>query len=380
MFEKFRAEWRRGRALKTLKPGERQYWEWDSKTEAGTLCAYLRFDAGRRRPDADVLRDLGEGSRTGHLCRYPAGRSQGRARAEGSLCLRRHRRRPGDRRRFQQAAVHGPANSPASERGAERRVRPRSLPACSRGRSIGFAGRFVKEREEMHAWLIAALVVSWVIVAVLAGLLFMMVKQHGELILYQQDLDIRLEKGAYQTGRNVEGAIRDREEEQGQPDFSGLPVGTEAPAFALADLDGQEKTLDDYLGSPFVVGFFNTDVRLLQGSLAPARQAPQEEPSARPDLARRPRREPDDGERATSGRATSSSRRSGTWPRSSSRRVRRPATSSAPTAGSPASRRSAARRCWSCSRWSRRSRSRARTATRPTSTGTATDRGRSRRR
>jgi peroxiredoxin len=111
----------------------------------------------------------------------------------------------------------------------------------------------------MHAWLIAALVVSWVIVAVLAGLLFVMVKQHGELILYQQDLDIRLEKGAYQTGRNVEGAIRDRQEEQGQPDFSGLPLGSEAPAFALTDLEGQEKTLDDYLGSPFVVGFFNTD-------------------------------------------------------------------------------------------------------------------------
>jgi peroxiredoxin len=111
----------------------------------------------------------------------------------------------------------------------------------------------------MHAWLIAGLVVSWVIVAVLAGLLFMMVKQHGELILYQQDLDIRLEKGAYQTGRNVEGAIRDRQEEQGQPDFSGLPLGSEAPAFALTDLEGQEKTLDDYLGSPFVVGFFNTD-------------------------------------------------------------------------------------------------------------------------
>jgi hypothetical protein len=50
VFEKFRAEWRRGRALKTLKPGERQYWEWDSKTDAGTLCAYLRFDA-----DGDVL-------------------------------------------------------------------------------------------------------------------------------------------------------------------------------------------------------------------------------------------------------------------------------------------------------------------------------------
>jgi hypothetical protein len=39
-----RANWRKGRALKALKLGERQYWEWDSKTAAGTLCANLRFD------------------------------------------------------------------------------------------------------------------------------------------------------------------------------------------------------------------------------------------------------------------------------------------------------------------------------------------------
>jgi hypothetical protein len=44
VLRKLRADWRRGRALKTLKLGERQYWEWDSKTPAGTLCANLRFD------------------------------------------------------------------------------------------------------------------------------------------------------------------------------------------------------------------------------------------------------------------------------------------------------------------------------------------------
>ena len=35
VLSKVRADWRRGRALKQLKLGERQYWEWDSKTDAG---------------------------------------------------------------------------------------------------------------------------------------------------------------------------------------------------------------------------------------------------------------------------------------------------------------------------------------------------------
>jgi hypothetical protein len=50
VLKKLRADWRRGRALKTLKLGERQYWEWDSKTSAGTICAYLTFEA-----DAETL-------------------------------------------------------------------------------------------------------------------------------------------------------------------------------------------------------------------------------------------------------------------------------------------------------------------------------------
>jgi peroxiredoxin len=111
----------------------------------------------------------------------------------------------------------------------------------------------------MHAWLIAALVVSWVLVAALAGLLFVLVKQHGELIMYQQDLNHRLELGGYLTGREVEGELRDKAAADAQPDFSGLPLGSEAPAFALPDLEGRERSVEDYRGAPFVLGFFNTD-------------------------------------------------------------------------------------------------------------------------
>lgn len=45
MFERIRADWRRGRALKLLQLGQRQYVEWASNTEAGTVCAELLFRA-----------------------------------------------------------------------------------------------------------------------------------------------------------------------------------------------------------------------------------------------------------------------------------------------------------------------------------------------
>jgi hypothetical protein len=45
-----RADWRRGRALRSLKLGERQYWEWESETDAGVICANLTF-----RTDGEVL-------------------------------------------------------------------------------------------------------------------------------------------------------------------------------------------------------------------------------------------------------------------------------------------------------------------------------------
>ena len=107
----------------------------------------------------------------------------------------------------------------------------------------------------MHAWLIAALVVSWVLVAALAGALFVLIKQHGELIMYQQDLDHRLEIASFHEGVRVGGG--GASEEPAGAEMEGLPIGSEAPAFAIADLDGKEHTLEDYRGEPFVLAFFS---------------------------------------------------------------------------------------------------------------------------
>jgi peroxiredoxin len=103
----------------------------------------------------------------------------------------------------------------------------------------------------MQAWLIAALVVTWVIVAALIGVLYVLIKQHGELIMYQQDLDHRLEISSFYEGQKAA--------HEGDPaeNWTGLPVGTPAPEFALADLAGTEKTLESYHGEPFVVAFFS---------------------------------------------------------------------------------------------------------------------------
>ena len=105
----------------------------------------------------------------------------------------------------------------------------------------------------MQAWLIAALVVSWVLLAALAGMLYVLIKQHGELIMYQQDLDHRLEMASFFEGKRTE---REGSSPAGA-EAQGLPVGTLAPEFALEDLEGTEKTLGSYGGKPFVVAFFS---------------------------------------------------------------------------------------------------------------------------
>jgi hypothetical protein len=50
VLERIRADWRRGRALRQLKLGERQLWEWESNTEAGVICGDMLF-----RAEEDVL-------------------------------------------------------------------------------------------------------------------------------------------------------------------------------------------------------------------------------------------------------------------------------------------------------------------------------------
>jgi peroxiredoxin len=104
----------------------------------------------------------------------------------------------------------------------------------------------------MEAALIAALVVSWVIVAVLLFLLYVLIREQGELRLYHEELDHRLEISATHAG--AEYAQRPKE----APEQTGLSIGTEAPDFALRDLEGNVRRRADYLGKPFVVAFFST--------------------------------------------------------------------------------------------------------------------------
>ena len=107
----------------------------------------------------------------------------------------------------------------------------------------------------MHAWLIAALVVSWVLVFALAAALFVLIKQHGDLMIYQQDLDHRLEISSFFEGKRAERGSASADPVGAE--MQGLPVGVEAPAFAGLDLDGKERSLDDYRGQEFVLAFFS---------------------------------------------------------------------------------------------------------------------------
>ena len=104
----------------------------------------------------------------------------------------------------------------------------------------------------MEAALIAALVVSWVFVGILLFLLFVLIREQGELRLYHEELDQRLEVSATHAGAEHAHARRM------MPEQTGLPVGADAPDFALPDLEGNVHRRQEYLGKPFVIAFFAT--------------------------------------------------------------------------------------------------------------------------
>jgi peroxiredoxin len=85
---------------------------------------------------------------------------------------------------------------------------------------------------------IVALVLAVLAVAGTAALMY----QHGRVLLFVRDLDARLihlERGP-------------------TPELpAGLPVGTVAPDFALPDLEGNERRLNDLLGQPLLLVFFS---------------------------------------------------------------------------------------------------------------------------
>ena len=136
----------------------------------------------------------------------------------------------------------------------------------------------------MEAALIAALVVSWVFVWILLFLLFVLIREQGELRLYHEELDQRLEVSATHAG--AEHAARPKM----IPEQTGLPVGADAPDFALPDLEGNVHRRQEYLGQAVRDRLLRHGLRLLPRDVPAAGRA-RRGLSARAGHARRAGRE-----------------------------------------------------------------------------------------
>jgi len=91
------------------------------------------------------------------------------------------------------------------------------------------------------------------VIALEGVLLYLLLRQHGLLLLRFDALNHRLD-----TIEQISAAPRGgRRPLPSQQTPEPLPAGKTAPAFALPGLDGRERRLRDYVGQPLVVVFFN---------------------------------------------------------------------------------------------------------------------------
>jgi len=98
----------------------------------------------------------------------------------------------------------------------------------------------------VHALLIVAFVLPWVLVAALVGALYVLMKQHGEFLHDQQQLLLAANASAAAAHAPM-------------PETNaGLDVGAEAPDLVLRDVRGAERRLGEFRGEPHVLAFFST--------------------------------------------------------------------------------------------------------------------------
>jgi peroxiredoxin len=97
---------------------------------------------------------------------------------------------------------------------------------------------------------ILALLLSWVAIALEGWVIYLLIRRYGRALLGQDEMHQRL-TAIEQTLARTTGQGADQVPQ-------GLPIGTPAPEFALPDLDGQERNLDDFLGErPLLLAFFS---------------------------------------------------------------------------------------------------------------------------
>jgi peroxiredoxin len=95
----------------------------------------------------------------------------------------------------------------------------------------------------MAQLVLAASGLAWAVILVGGWLGWQLLKQNGRLLLRLDELEKRL----------------DELEFGGHDEPPGLSIGSQAPAFELADLAGQQHSLAQYRGQPLVLIFFNPD-------------------------------------------------------------------------------------------------------------------------
>jgi peroxiredoxin len=88
---------------------------------------------------------------------------------------------------------------------------------------------------------VLGLVLVWLTIVIGAWLGWQLLRQNGRMLLRLDELEKRLDGLEFGTGEEP----------------AGLPVGSEAPEFELADLAGETRTLAQYRGMPVLLIFFN---------------------------------------------------------------------------------------------------------------------------
>src|SRR5919198_3785998 len=102
----------------------------------------------------------------------------------------------------------------------------------------------------MGAVLVVALVLPWLLLAAVSWMLYQLIRQQGRILLAQEAMSTQL--------ATVQSMLTGQyPQQQPQEVPTGLAVGEPAPDFALPDLDGRERRLEEFLGEPVLVGFFS---------------------------------------------------------------------------------------------------------------------------
>src|SRR6266567_7638377 len=93
----------------------------------------------------------------------------------------------------------------------------------------------------MPSYLIVLLTFAWLAILVGGWLGWQLLRQNGRILLRLDELEKRLNELEFGGGDEPEG----------------LPLGSEAPEFELADLLGERHTLAQFRGRPLLLMFFN---------------------------------------------------------------------------------------------------------------------------